>query len=70
MHRPYRDLQNLKLSHLYLLPFSHKVVPQVWGVGEGQGGLELDGKSIVNGLEGSIECLFWGWTGCHHPKSN
>ena len=38
MHRPYRDLQNLKLSHLYLLPFSHKVVPQVWGVGEGRGG--------------------------------
>ena len=28
MHRPYRDLQNLKFSCLYLFPFSHKVVPQ------------------------------------------
>ena len=28
MHRPYRDLQNLKVSFLYLFPFSHKVVPQ------------------------------------------
>ena len=28
MHRPYRDLQNLKFSCLYLCPFSHKVVPQ------------------------------------------
>ena len=28
MHRPYRDLQNLKFSCLYLFPFSHKVVYQ------------------------------------------
>ena len=28
MHRPYRDLLNLKFSCLYLFPFSHKVVPQ------------------------------------------
>ena len=28
MHRPYRDIQNLKFSCLYLFPFSHKVVPQ------------------------------------------
>ena len=38
MHRPYRDLLNLKFSCLYLFPFSHKVVPQkasggVGGVG-------------------------------------
>ena len=41
MHRPYRDLLNLKFSCLYLFPFSHKVVPQkasggrVGGVGSG-----------------------------------
>ena len=28
MHRPYRDLHNLKFSCLYLIPFAHKVVPQ------------------------------------------
>ena len=28
MHRPYQDLQNLKFSCLYLIPFPHKVVPQ------------------------------------------
>ena len=28
MHRPYRDILNLKFSCLYLFPFSHKVVPQ------------------------------------------
>ena len=29
MHRPYQDLQfNLKFSCLYLIPFSHKAVPQ------------------------------------------
>ena len=47
MHRPYRDLQNLKFSCLYLFPFSHKVVYQkasgrggggVGGSGEGRGG--------------------------------
>ena len=26
LHRPCRDLQNLKFSRLYLFPFSHKVV--------------------------------------------
>ena len=40
MHRPYRDLQNLKFSCLYLFPFSHKVVPQkASGVGSGGGGV-------------------------------
>ena len=40
MHRPYRDLQNLKFSCLYLFPFSHKVVPQKASgrVGSGVGG--------------------------------
>ena len=40
MHRPYRDLLNLKFSCLYLFPFSHKVVPQKasGGSGEGRGG--------------------------------
>ena len=42
MHRPYRDLLNLKFSCLYLFPFSHKVVPQKAsggsGVGSGGGG--------------------------------
>ena len=28
LHRPCPDLQNLKFSCLYLIPFSHKVVPQ------------------------------------------
>ena len=38
MHRPYRDLQNLKFSCLYLFPFSHKVVPQkASGGGGGRG---------------------------------
>ena len=40
MHRPYRDLQNLKFSRLYLFPFSHKVVPQkASGVVGGGGGV-------------------------------
>ena len=39
MHRPYRDLQNLKFSCLYLFPFSHKVVYQkASGRGGGGGG--------------------------------
>ena len=39
MHRPYRDLHNLKFSCLYLVPFSHKVVPQKKsGLGSGRGG--------------------------------
>ena len=38
MHRPYRDLQNLKFSCLYLFPFSHKVVPQKASGGGGVGG--------------------------------
>ena len=70
MHRPYRDLQNLKLSFLYLFPFSHKVVPQK-GSGQVAGGgggriphldwSKLDEKSIENGLEGQkflVVCLF------------
>ena len=36
--KPYRDLQNLKFSCLYLFPFSHKVVPQkASGGGGGRG---------------------------------
>ena len=38
MHRPYRDLLNLKFSCLYLFPFSHKVVPQKASGGSGGGG--------------------------------
>ena len=38
MHRPYRDLQNLKFSCLYLFPFSHKVVPQKASGRGGRGG--------------------------------
>ena len=39
MHRPYRDLHNLKFSCLYLIPFAHKVVPQkASGRGGGGGG--------------------------------
>ena len=38
MHRPYRDLLNLKCSCLYLFPFSHKVVPQKASGGSGVGG--------------------------------
>ena len=37
MHRPYRDLHNLKFSCLYLIPFAHKVVPQK-ASGRGGGG--------------------------------
>ena len=74
MHRPYRDILNLKFSCLYLFPFSHKVVPQkasgrVGSGGGGGGGVKLDEKSIENGLGGQkflVVCLFWG--GCHHPN--
>ena len=38
MHRPYRDLLNLKFSCLYLFPFSHKVVPQKASGGGGRVG--------------------------------
>ena len=38
MHRPYRDILNLKFSCLYLFPFSHKVVPQKASGGSGGGG--------------------------------
>ena len=38
MHRPYRDLLNLKFLWLYLFPFSHKVVPQKGSGGSGGGG--------------------------------
>ena len=37
MHRPYRDILNLKFSCLYLFPFSHKVVPQKASGGSGGG---------------------------------
>ena len=50
MHRPYRDLLNLKFSCLYLFPFSHKVVPQkASGVGGGGGGGGGVGDSGVGG---------------------
>ena len=39
MHRPYRDLQNLKFSCLYLFPFSHKVVYQKASGRGSEGGL-------------------------------
>ena len=38
MHRPYRDILNLKFSCLYLFPFSHKVVPQKASGGGRRGG--------------------------------
>ena len=43
MHRPYRDLLNLKFSCLYLFPFSHKVVPQKASGGRGGVG----GRGVV-----------------------
>ena len=46
MHRPYRDLQNLKFSCLYLFPFSHKVVPQKASGGGG------GGSGVVGGERG------------------
>ena len=75
MHRPYRDLQNLKFSCLYFIPFSHKLVPQkasgrvVYNTATGQYWGKIGQKSIENGLEGQkflVVCLFWG--GCHHPN--
>ena len=68
MHWPYRDLQNLKFSCLYLFPFSQKASGGggrgvVYHTSTGQyigvatlffleSGLKLDEKSIENGLEG------------------
>ena len=43
MHRPCRDLQNLKFSCLYLISFSHKVVPQKASCRGGGGGGESRG---------------------------
>ena len=37
MHRPYRDLLNMKFSCLYLFPFTHKAVPQKASGGGGRG---------------------------------
>ena len=49
MHRPYRDLQNLKFSFLYLFPFSHKVVPQkASGGGGGWGGRGGRGRVVYH----------------------
>ena len=47
MHRPYRDLLNLKFSCLYLFPFSHKVVPQKASGGGGRGGRGGGGSGVV-----------------------
>ena len=53
MHRPYRDLQNLKFSCLYLFPFSHKVVYQKasgrGGRGRGSGRIPHFNWSIYRG---------------------
>ena len=50
MHRPYRDILNLKFSCLYLFPFSHKVVPQ-----KASGG----GGGRVGGVGGRIPHFNW-----------
>ena len=64
MHRPYRDLQNLKFSCLYLFAFSHKVVPQK-ASGGGGGGRSRGGGGVVGGGGGSYTTLqlvnIWGW---------
>ena len=63
MHRPYRDLLNLKFSCLYLFPFSHKVVPQKASGGSGGGG--VGGRiphfnwSIYRGGNFFFFFLFW-----------
>ena len=54
LHRPYQDLQNLKFSCLYLIPFSHEVVPQKasgrgGGAGRGSGRIPHFNWSIYRG---------------------
>ena len=49
MHRPYRDLQNLKVSCLYLFPFSHKVVYQKASGRGGSGRIPHFNWSIYRG---------------------
>ena len=48
MHRPYRDILNLKFSCLYLFPFSHKVVPQKASGGGGGSGGSYTTLQLVN----------------------
>ena len=47
MHRPYRDILNLKFSCLYLFPFSHKVVSQK---ASGEGRIPHFNRSIYIGV--------------------
>ena len=54
MHRPYRDLLNLKFSCLYLFPFSHKVVPQKASGGSGVGGVGGGGGGRIPHFNWSI----------------
>ena len=49
MHRPYRDILNLKFSCLYLFPFSHKVVPQ-----KASGGRVVGGTGCIPHFNWSI----------------
>ena len=53
MHRPYRDILNLKFSCLYLFPLSHKVVPQK---ASGGGGGVVGGGDGSSGRPGSKFC--------------
>ena len=71
MHRPYRDLQNLKFSCLYLFPFSHKVVPQkASGRGSGRGSGVVYRHSIVHILVAKRKaCLQPEKTQGHHYPS-
>ena len=55
MHRPYRDILNLKFSCLYLFPFSHKVVTK-------------NRLRMVSKVRNVRLGVFSGG-GCHHPKS-
>ena len=58
MHRPYRDLQNLKFSCFYLFPFSHKVVPQkASGVVGGGGGGGLPNQVLTHAARAAAKQL-------------
>ena len=58
MHRPYRDLLNLKFSCLHLFPFSHKVVPQK-ASGGGRRGSGGGGSYTTLQL---VNLKFWPWS--------
>ena len=59
MHRPYRDLQNLKFSCLYLFPSSHKVVPQ-----KASGGVVITSFQLLTMSVGGG----WGWGVVYHTS--